>query len=165
MLITSSPYLQKIKCWLFALPTGKLIALGLIGSYAAAFPLLLAGFFMKSGQSLPGPNLGKHDVTKMIVLGCIAAPLIETAVNQWGCLRLLKKLRCKTGIAIGISALLFGLGHNYSGPYVIFGILAGVVLATVFVIEDARNGRPFLATLAVHVLRNGITAVIMLFVL
>lgn len=165
MLKASSTYVQKIKLWLLGLPTVKLIVFALVSSYVAALPLLLYAFFIKPGQAVPGPNLGKHDVIKTIVVGCIAAPLIETAVSQWACLRLLKKLRCKTGIAVGISALLFGLCHGYSGAYVVFGILAGLVLAMVFVIEDTRNGRPFFATWAVHVLRNGITAVVTLLVL
>ncbi|MFT4065172.1 hypothetical protein [Paraburkholderia sp.] len=42
-------------------------------------------------------------------------------------------------------------------------MLVGVILATVFVIEDRRNGRPFIATVAVHVLRNGITTAVILF--
>lgn len=161
----SGIYLQKIKFWLLELPTVKLIALALVSTYAAALPVILYLLFVAPGQSLNGPHLGKHDVLKVIVMGCIAAPLIETAVMQWGCLRLLKKLRCRTGVAIGISALLFGLSHNYSSAYILFGVLVGAVLATVFVIEDARNGRPFLATWAVHLLRNGITAAITLFAL
>ena len=109
--------------------------------------------------------MGKHHIVKTIVFGCIAAPLIETVVNQWGCIRLLRKLRCRTGVAMGVSALIFGLGHNYSGPYIFYATLVGAILATVFVVEDARKGHPFIATLAVHALRNGITAAMTLFVL
>ncbi|HZZ10063.1 MAG TPA: CPBP family glutamic-type intramembrane protease [Paraburkholderia sp.] len=68
-------------------------------------------------------------------------------------------------MAIGVSALLFGLAHNYSGPYVVMAMLIGAILATVFAVEDARNGHPFLATWAVHTLRNGLTAALTLFVL
>jgi membrane protease YdiL (CAAX protease family) len=157
--------MQEIKPWLFRLSTTKLIALALVSTYLAALPLFLCAPFLMSGQSLGGPDLGKHDILKMVLMGCIAAPLIETAINQWGCLRLLKKLRCKTGVAISISALIFGLGHSYSAPYVFFGTLVGAIFAMVFAIEDARKGHPFIATFAVHALRNGITAVITLFVL
>lgn len=163
MLKTSGTYLRKIKFWLLELPTAKLIVLALVSTYVAVLPLILYLLFVTPGQSLSGPHLGKHDVLKLIVMGCIVAPLIETAVMQWGCLRLLKKLRCRAGVAIGISALLFGLSHNYSSAYILFGVLVGAVLATVFIVEDARNGRPFLATWAVHLLRNGITAAITLF--
>ena len=165
MLTKSRASLQKVELWLFELPTKKLIALALVSTYLVALPLILYSSFVQPAQALGGPNWGKHDILKMIVLGCIAAPLIETAVNQWACLRLLQKLRCKTGIAIGISALIFGLGHSYSAPYVFFGILVGIILAMVFTIEDARKGHPFIATLAVHALRNGITAALTLFVL
>lgn len=161
----SCTHLRKIRFWLFRLPTTQLVVLALVSTYVAVLPLLLYSPFMKPGQTFGGPDLGKHDILRMIVLGCIAAPLIETTINQWGCLRLLKKLRCRTSVAIGISALVFGLGHDYSGPYVLLGILVGAILAMVFAIEDARKGHPFIATLAVHALRNGITAAITLFVL
>jgi uncharacterized protein len=165
MLTTFRMHTQEIKGWLIRLPTTKLIALALLGTYLAALPMVLCAPFLTSGQSVGGPGFGKHDILRMVLMGCIAAPLIETALNQWGCLRLLKKLRCKTSIAISISALIFGLCHNYSAPYVIFGTLVGAILSTVFAIEDARKGHPFIATFAVHALRNGITAAVTLFVL
>lgn len=157
--------MQETQCWIVKLSTAKLIAFALMSTYLAVLPLLLYAPFAPPGQTLGGPDLGKHDFLKMVLMGCIAAPLIETVIIQWGCLRLLKKLHCKTGLAICISALIFGLGHSYSVPYVFLGILVGAILATVFVIEDARKGHPFIATLAVHVLRNGITAVLTLAVL
>lgn len=115
-------------------------------------------------ELLGGPGWGRHDALKMVLLGCIAAPLIETAVIQWGCLRLLGRLGCDTRVAICVSALAFGLAHNYSGAYVVFGVAAGLVFALVFDIEDARNGRPFAVTCAVHAIRNGLTLAISLLV-
>ena len=165
MLTTSHRCLQRVKLWLLELPTAKLIVLALAGTYLAIIPLLICAPFLTPGQTLGGPDLGKGNVFKLIAIGCVAAPLIETTIHQWGCLRVLGKLRCKTGIAICISALLFGLSHSYSAPYVVLGTLVGGILATVFAIEDSRKGHPFIATLAVHALRNGITAAITLFVL
>lgn len=156
---------QKMTFWLLELPTAKLILLAWIGTYATVLPVLLYSFILESGKNVGGPNMGKHDIVKMIVLGCVAAPLIETAVNQWLCLRILKKLRCRAGVAIAISALLFGVAHNYSGASILFASFAGAILATVFVIEDARDGRPFLATWAVHLLRNATSTAIALFML
>ncbi|WP_395068071.1 CPBP family intramembrane glutamic endopeptidase [Paraburkholderia silvatlantica] len=163
MLTTLRICAQETKSWLFRLSTTKLVALALVSSYLAALPLLLCVPLFKSGQLPGGPDLGKHDVLKMVLLGCVAAPIVETAINQWGCLRLLEKLGCKTGVAICISALIFGLGHSYSAPYVLMGIFVGAILATVFAIEDARKGHPFLATVAVHALRNGIATTVALF--
>jgi membrane protease YdiL (CAAX protease family) len=165
MLTTFRICRQEIERWLFGLSTTKLIALALMSTYLAVLPLLLCAPFLNSGQSLGGPDLGKHDTLRMVLMGCIAAPLIETAINQWGCLRLLQKLRCKTGVAISISALIFGLSHSYSAEYVFLGTLVGAILAMVFAIEDAREGHPFIATFAVHALRNGITGATTLFVL
>jgi membrane protease YdiL (CAAX protease family) len=162
MLVASHTYADRFKRWLFELPTIKLIALAWVGSYVVALPPVLYAHFVTPTQSFGGPDMGKHAIVKMIVLGCIVAPLIETAINQWACLRLLKRLRCTTGIAIGISALIFGLGHYYSAAYVVMATLVGAILATVFVIEDTRNGHPFIATLAVHVLRNAVAMLLVL---
>ncbi|WP_233828588.1 CPBP family intramembrane glutamic endopeptidase [Paraburkholderia sp. ZP32-5] len=163
MLVASDTYAHKLKRWLFELPTIKLIVLAWVSSYVVALPPVLYANFVTSTQSFGGPDMGKHAIVKMIVFGCIVAPLIETTINQWACLRLLKRFRCATGIAIGISALIFGLGHYYSAAYVVMATLIGAILATVFVIEDTRNGHPFIATLAVHVLRNGATTLLVLF--
>lgn len=101
----------------------------------------------------------------MIVLGCIIGPLIETTINQWACIRLLKKLRVKPHVSVFVSAILFGLSHSYSFAYVALAFFTGLVFGSVFVIEDAGDGHPFLATLTVHILRNGITAGCTIFVL
>jgi hypothetical protein len=163
MLVASHTYAHQLKRWLFELPTIKLIVLAWVSSYVVALLPVLYAYFVTPTQSFGGPDMGRNAIFKMIVFGCIVAPLIETAINQWACLRLLKRLRCRTGIAIGISALIFGLGHYYSAAYVVMATLVGAILATVFVIEDTRNGHPFIATLAVHMLRNGMTTVLMLF--
>lgn len=165
MLRTLRICVQESKRWLFRLSTTELVALALVSSYLVTLPLLLCAPLFITGQLPGGPDLGKHAVLKIILLGCIAAPIVETAINQWGCLRLLKRLGCRTGVANCISALIFGLCHSYSTPYVLLGILVGAILATVFAIEDARKGHPFLATVAVHALRNGIATAVALFAL
>jgi uncharacterized protein len=157
------PSSVSIKNWLTQLPTIKLVPLALVFTYLATVPAIAVAI-LHPGTQLAGPDWGKHDLVKMIVLGCILAPLIETALMQWGCMRLLGKLRVKTRVAIVVSAALFGLSHSYNMSYVMTTFLVGVVLASVFAIEDARGGRPFLATLAVHALRNGMSAAFVLFV-
>jgi hypothetical protein len=155
---------QRLVKWLTELPTIRLISLAFVFTYVASIPTIAFAVF-HPGTVLGGPGWGKNDLVKIIVLGCILAPLLETAVNQWACIRLLKKLRLPTGIAVVISAAFFGLSHSYSILYIYMTFFMGVVLGSVFAIEDTRGGHPFLATLAVHALRNWVTAGLTIFVL
>jgi hypothetical protein len=130
--------------------------IALLLTYAAAAPVLLAALTMSDLQ-LGGPGFEKRGLGSMILFGCLIAPMLETAVNQWACIRLLNRFGCRTAIAIVISALLFGLGHSYSVVYILMTFTIGLVLAATFVIEDRRGGSPFLVTMTVHAMRNGIT--------
>ncbi|WP_158608994.1 CPBP family glutamic-type intramembrane protease [Paraburkholderia sp. RAU2J] len=146
------------------LPTARLIPLAFVSTYVVSVPIITFAVF-HPGTVPGGPGWGKNDPIKIIVLGGILAPLLETAVTQWACIRLLKKLRLPTGMAIVLSAAFFGLGHTYSTLYISMMFFVGLVLGSVFAIEDARAGHPFLATLAVHALRNWVTAGLTRFVL
>ncbi|GAB2924102.1 hypothetical protein GCM10027093_74430 [Paraburkholderia jirisanensis] len=130
--------------------------IALLLTYAAALPVSLAVVTVPS-VAFDGPGFEKHGLGSMILFGCLIAPMLETAVNQWACIRLLNRFGCRTAIAIVISALLFGLGHTYSVAYVLTTFIIGLVLAATFVIEDHRGGSPFLVTMMVHATRNGIT--------
>lgn len=156
--------LQRLMTRVRRLPTIKLIPLAVVFTYIASVPTIAFAVF-HPGTQLGGPAWRSDDLTKMIVLGCVMSPLLETAVTQWACIRLLKKLRIRTGMAVFLSAVLFGLGHAYSILYMSMAFFVGAVLGTVFTIEDARGGHPFLATLAVHAFRNWITAGLTIFVL
>lgn len=163
-MITARRHFRRLVTWLIELPTVRLIPLALAFTYVASIPTIAFAVF-HPGTLLGGPGWGKNDLIKIIVLGCILAPLLETAVSQWACIRLLKKLRLPTGMAVVLSAAFFGLGHSYSILYICMTFFVGLVLGSVFAIEDARGGHPFLATLAVHALRNWVTAGLTMFVL
>jgi len=102
--------LQRLVSWLTRLPTIKLIPLALVFTYVASGPTIALAVF-HPGMQLGGLAWGRKDLIRIIVLGCIVAPLL------------------------------------------------------VFAIEDARGGHPFLAPLAVHALRNWITAALTEFIL
>lgn len=150
--------------WLTGLPTVKLVLLAFVCTYVAAIPTIAFAVF-HPGTPFGGPGWGKSDLLRILLLGCLLAPLLETAITQWACIRLLEKLRFPTGMAIVVSAAFFASGHNYSTLYMCMTFLIGLVLASVFAIEDARDGHPFLATLAVHALRNWVKAGFTVFVL
>ncbi|WP_087686502.1 CPBP family intramembrane glutamic endopeptidase [Pandoraea sp. PE-S2R-1] len=159
-----SGYITSTACvrWVTRLPSVPLMFVALLLTYTAAIPVILVTLAMPE-LSLAGPGLGNRGAGAMILLGCLIAPLLETAVFQWACIRLLNRFKCPTGITIAISATLFALAHTYSAVYVLMTFVVGLVLAATFVIEDQRGGRPFLVTMAVHMMRNAITTVYFLY--
>lgn len=144
--------------WVNRLPSIPLAFLALVLSYTAAIPIIVIAL-VRPDISFDGPNLGSRGLVAMILLGCLIAPIIETAIFQWACIRLLDKFGFSTGYTIVISAVLFGSAHTYSPPYMVMTFVVGLVLGATFVIEDRRGGRPFLVTMAVHMMRNAVTAV------
>jgi uncharacterized protein len=142
--------------WAAGLPSVPLTLIALLLTYVAAAPVLVLVLAIPN-LSIGGPEFVKHGLGSMILIGCLIAPVLETAINQWACIRLLNRFGCGTATAIVVSALIFGLGHTYSLAYVLVTFNIGLVLAATFVIEDRRGGSPFLVTMAVHALRNGMT--------
>jgi membrane protease YdiL (CAAX protease family) len=146
---------------LFELSTSKLIALGLLMLFAATLPSAIAVALMPDYQ-LGGPDFSKQSPLRTIFLGCVIAPLLETLINQWACLRLLEKLRVNASVAILISSFVFAVLHYYSFAYMMTAFFSGVVLSTVFTIERCRRGHPFLATFATHAMKNWIASAFLL---
>jgi uncharacterized protein len=155
---------QKSKTMLCELSTAKLIALGLMLLFVANLPSAIAVALIPDYQ-LGWPGFNKQSPLRMILLGCVIAPLLETLINQWACLRLLEKLRVNASVAILISSLVFAVLHDYSFAYMATAFFAGVVLSTVFMIERRRRGHPFLATMATHALKNWIASAFLLVLL
>ncbi|MDR5753862.1 MULTISPECIES: CPBP family intramembrane glutamic endopeptidase [unclassified Caballeronia] len=151
------PLLQKLKMMLFALSTTRLIIFALLLLFVATLPSL-ALLLLNPDLQFGGPGWGADNVGRMILWGCVLAPLLETIVHQWACLRILEKLRVRASVAIVLSSLGFAAAHDYSVPYMLTAFFSGVVLSTVFVVERKKRGYPFLATLAVHALKNWIVS-------
>ncbi len=105
-----------------------------------------------------GPAFRFTDVRFVFVLllTCVAAPLAETLVFQWTIVGGRRRFaRCPTGWAIVASALAFGLAHvGYSAQYGVRAARGGLVLGTVFVVEQEKRGAPFWVVTAIHALHN-----------
>lgn len=152
---------QRLKSMLFELSTAKLMALGLLMLFAATLPSAIASALMP-GYQLGGPGFSRQSPLRTILLGCVIAPLLETLINQWACLRLLEKFSVNASVAILISSFVFAVLHDYSFAYMVTAFFGGVVLSTVFTIERRRRGHPFLATLAIHAMKNWIASAFLL---
>jgi uncharacterized protein len=112
-------------------------------------------------ETMGGPEIGSHGLTVDLVVGCLIAPVAETAFNQWGCITLhRKKLGARSWTAIVASAALFASLHWYSWKYMMTTFPIGLVLGYVFVVETIRDGRAFHAfwiVALIHSVRNAIS--------
>ncbi|TDV19397.1 CPBP family glutamic-type intramembrane protease [Paraburkholderia caballeronis] len=146
-----------------ALAPLPLMAVALLLTYATVIPASLVAL-VDPHFAAGGPQLEKKGIAAMLLVGVIVAPLVETALTQWACIRLLRRFGCRAGVAMFASAALFGIAHTYSLFYMLMMAWVGLVLAAVFVIEDERGGRPFVLTASVHAMHNGIAALYFIFV-
>ncbi|MBC8637772.1 CPBP family intramembrane metalloprotease [Caballeronia sp. EK] len=133
---------RRLELRLIGLPRLRLIVLGLLMLFVATLPAAVALSFTPDYE-VGGAGFSKQNIFRMIIWGCLLAPLLETAIHQWACLRLLERFRVAAPNAILVSSLVFGAAHYYSYLYVMTAFFCGVVLATVFMVERKKNGAPF----------------------
>jgi uncharacterized protein len=134
------------------------IPLALLATELLPLPFDYVADFFLPHQMFGGPNIRSHGIVYALIVTCLIAPLVETAVNQWGCITLLrKKLGAGPGVAVIVSAALFAAMHFYSWKYVITTFPVGLVPGYVFVVEQMRRGRAFAIVAAIHALRNAIS--------
>ncbi|GJH36242.1 CPBP family intramembrane metalloprotease [Paraburkholderia hospita] len=139
-------------------PPWLMIPLALLATELLPLPLDFVANVLFPGQPIGGPGLGSHGIVSALVLGCLIAPLAETAFNQWGCITLLRnKLGAGPWTAIVLSAALFAAMHTYSWRYVLTTFPIGIVLGYVFVVEKMRRGQAFWMVALIHSLRNAIS--------
>jgi len=146
--------------WLRDTNTLMFIVIMLIVSYIVLMPVAATfALFPSLANSKAGPSLNHDSLVLKIALGVVVIPYIETAIFQWGVIRLLSgKLKLPIKWCILASAILFGLSHSYSYQYIIFGTLIGLVLAYSFALRDYSGGKPFLCVFMIHALHNVISA-------
>jgi uncharacterized protein len=142
------------------------VYLVLFFSYVVLMPLLAleqAAPHAAALQATGGPeNLPAFPLLSRLIMGSLIVPALETTVFQWLPLRLACTwLKLPPLLGIAVSAVFFGVAHNYSVGYVVFTTLIGAVLAWGFVARDYDGGRAFLWIAVVHALRNAVSALLM----
>ncbi|WP_250515721.1 CPBP family intramembrane glutamic endopeptidase [Caballeronia sp. INDeC2] len=147
--------------FLTRLPTPVLIVVAVIAGYAAN--IVAMGLVMLIAPDVPvgGPHLPLQGIgfVAALIVACAIMPPIETFVFQWAIIVFVRrKLRWRIAWAVSVSAIAFGLAHTYSVPYMVRAAAGGLVLATVFVVEQEKRGSPFWVVTAVHAFHNLITA-------
>ncbi|WP_043173069.1 CPBP family intramembrane glutamic endopeptidase [Burkholderia ambifaria] len=131
----------------------------------------VAGALVWGGQfvfGLPfGPSAGalpeivKYDLSTRLIVGSLAAPIVETFLFQWLPIRLIRRaFGGSIWSAIGASTLVFGTTHGYSSLYVAVALWGGLIFATVFVLRDYPGGRPFWVVATAHAARNTLASIL-----
>ncbi|MFM0529935.1 CPBP family intramembrane metalloprotease [Paraburkholderia strydomiana] len=139
-------------------PPYLMIPLALLATGLLPLPFDFVAELFLGAQPIGGPGLGSHGVVSALIVGCLIAPLAETALNQWACITLLRR-KCGVGrwMAILLSSALFASMHFYSWKYVITTFPVGLVLGYVYVVERIRLRRAFWIVTMIHSSRNAIS--------
>jgi len=110
----------------------------------------ISNYFFDSPLTEGFTEFGSH--WEAFLLAVVIAPFLETLVLQYAIIETAKK-SMSTFFACLLSALIFGLLHFYNWFYFVYAILAGLLLAYLYIVGSlSKNG--FLMTLIAHVLHN-----------
>ncbi len=130
----------------------------------SALKLIVGFFFLEIlssfifGKLFPyGASNGfKFDsVLEEIIAVVFVAPLVETYLIQYLIITtILKYSRQNTLLALFISALVFGLSHYYSIPYIVKTFFAGISFGTLFLSQKPNYNRAFIYVLITHASYN-----------
>jgi membrane protease YdiL (CAAX protease family) len=127
-------------------------SLCLFGLVQLSLPWYIAHF-----GEVEGPDMEELSTLMKFFTVSVFSPLLETWICQWIPIYLLCRIKKLPYWAIIlISSLCFGLLHYYNLLYVLYGCIAGCILATSFLIFKEQSGysRAFWLTALVHSLFN-----------
>ncbi len=104
-------------------------------------------------ESTEGPKFDSSKADFLLVV--ILAPIIETLILQsWLIKKILKNTNNSKLAAFMVSAIVFGLLHNYSVPYIMKGTLAGMIYALLYLTIANKKRDPLPYVVLTHSLNN-----------
>lgn len=137
------------------LPRWGLIVGGATVMFFGQIALILLGSWLwgtAPGHEKPFSN---QSIAFQLFITVVAMPFVETLIGQWLPIRLVSGILRQPWWLGGLaSAIAFTCLHGYTDRAALSIFLGAVVLATVFVIEARRLGRPVLSTYLTHALAN-----------
>jgi hypothetical protein len=93
----------------------------------------------------------------MFILVGIVGPIIETYLFQVVLIYFLKKvnyLNNNKALLVIVASIIFGVLHNYSYDYIIFGFLFGMILNYSYLIYKNKTLSSFIIALTIHIIYN-----------
>lgn len=144
-------YYNRLISYLFSRTTVQLVIYGL--SCHILIACLFSYVFFPEDRSGPVINFTAWD----FINTALVAPALETLIFQVCVIRLCLFFMKRNRVwPVIISALVFGLAHNYSVPYIAAGTLAGMVFGTIYMVSLRKKKDGFLPVYITHGLFNSI---------
>lgn len=158
--------LIRLHRYLERLPVGWFIVVVTFLTFAATIPALpLAILHVRYIGEMGGPTSARSHTVAGILLLLVFGPLLESLLNQWAVIKLLRRtsyLRDRDIAIALLSAFLFGCMHSYSIIYVVYAFLIGIPLAYAFIVYEYKQKSPFWVVAAIHSLRNLVSSLLFL---
>jgi membrane protease YdiL (CAAX protease family) len=104
-------------------------------------------------EHISTPSLKYSGIFKIILMGVLLAPIIETFIFQKLFFDFLRH-KIKVRFIILISALCFGFSHFYDLVYVINTFFIGIILSIAYALWKKKNITPFWIVVIIHLLHN-----------
>jgi Type II CAAX prenyl endopeptidase Rce1-like len=89
-----------------------------------------------------------------LFLGLIIAPIFETLICQYIPFLIFQSFTKNNLFPVIFSALFFGVSHSYSLLYIVFGTMAGFILANAYVASQKRLENAFMNVALIHFTSN-----------
>lgn len=156
---------NKLHNYLKNLSTIKFIVIIVLFTYLIFIPLIPLFYLGEKyiGQMGGPKSIEKDSLFTTIIVTSIVVPILETLIYQYGIIEILNSIKYFKGknviIAI-ISALLFGISHNYSLLYIFFGFSIGLVLAYSYIVYKQKDFSAFWVVVWIHCIRNFIATLL-----
>ena len=139
------------------MPRWALIVGGAAVMFIGQLALIFLGLWLlgpPAPHQMPLPNL---PVAVQLAVIVVVMPFLETLVGQWLPIRLVTRWFNGTWKWAGaVSGIWFTCLHGYVDRAAVTILLGAAVLATIFVTEARRAGRPVLTTFLTHALANAL---------
>ncbi len=101
-----------------------------------------------------GNNIGSYALWEQILLLLILAPLAETYIFQKLFLEGMILLTNRKWLSVLLIAILFGLAHNYSVPYMTKAFIAGLLYCYLYLTVKNKGANAYWYTVFAHFIFN-----------
>jgi uncharacterized protein len=147
----------RVSSWLHNLHPVWFVLIGWLASFVVVVPYAIIAELFPSLRNTGGINLASKGLVERVIVACLVAPLLETAMHQWAPHHVLHVLwNVPLPWVLLLSAAFFGAIHFYSLGYVVFAFLIGFILAHAFAMKHGSAHNPFWLVFWIHPLRNAV---------
>jgi len=150
-------WIKDIDEYFRCVPTYKFIILMVLLSYIVVVPLIPLSILFDIDDMGGADAIRESSPIMEFVLVVIIAPFLETLLFQTSIFYVFNKFsffKSRSLIVIILSALAFGMAHNYSLLYIMFGFLMGLVLAYAYHIYLEKLESSYKVVTLIHSIRN-----------